>query len=143
MYRSSSVRVRHIIGYTTMHRILQSRLSTSHRLTFWRRSFHRDICTKRSSGSSVGNCCHLNGVAGIGCQQCCSMGSLTLSTLIHNFFPFNLTTCAVAHCVSCNITVTINAWDTAPLSDDANGAGSHCSNCCGWSTWDCKKENQT
>ena len=115
--------------YTTMHTTSQPRVS--HRLTSWRRSFHSDVGTEWSSDSSIGNCCHLNGVAGIGCQQCCSMGSLTLSSPIHNRFPFNLTTCAVAHCVFCYVTVTINARDTAPLSDDANWAGSCGSDHCG------------
>ena len=90
-----------------MHTTSQPRVS--HRLTSCRRSFHGDDGTEWSSDSSIGNCCHLNGVAGIGCQQCCSMGSLALSSPIHNRFPFNLTTCAVAHCVFFYVTVTINA----------------------------------
>ena len=105
-----------------------------HRLTSWRWCCLSDSGTEWSSGSSAGNCCHLNGVAGRGYQQCCSVGSLTLVSPRHRNTHCTATTSAVAYCVSCNVTVAINAWDTLPFNDDADRAGSHGSDRCGWIT---------
>ena len=43
-----------------------------------------------------------------------------------------VTTCGVVHCVSCNVTVAINAQEMAPSNEDANRVGSHGSDICGW-----------
>ena len=103
-----------------------------HRLTSWRWCCLSDSGTEWSSDSSAGNCCHLNRVAGGGCQWCCSVGSVTLASPRYRNTHCTATTCAVAHCVSCNVAVTINAWDTASSNEDANRVGSHGNDLCGW-----------
>ena len=122
-----------------MHSYSQPRLS--HRLTSWRWCSLSDSATEWSSNSSAGNCCHLNGVVGRGCQQCGSVGSLTLASPRHRNTHCTATITAVVYCVSCNVTVVINAWDTTPVNKDANRTGSHCSDICGWITrgWGLKK----
>ena len=103
-----------------------------HRLTSWRWCCLSDSGTEWSSDSSAGNCCHLNGVAGRGYQGCCNVGSLTVASSRHRNTHWTATTCAVAHCVSCNVTVAINAQDTAPSNEDANRVRSHGSDLHGW-----------
>ena len=115
-----------------MHTYSQS--TVPHRLTSWRRCCLSDSGTEWSSDSSAGNCCHLNGVTGRGYQQCCSVGSLTLASPRHRNTHCTATTCAVAHCVSCNVTVASNAWDMAPSNEDADRAGRHGSDLCRWIT---------
>ena len=103
-----------------------------HRLTSWRWCCLSDCGTEWSSGSSAGNCCHLNGVAGRGYQQCCSVGSLTLASPRHRNTHCTAITSAIAYSVSRNVTVAINAWYTPPSNENANRAGSHYSDICGW-----------
>ena len=117
--------------------VLYFRLITSHRLTSWRGCCLSDSGTEWSSDSSAGNCCHLNGIAGIEFQWCCGVGSLTLASPRHRNTHCTVTTSAVAYSVSCNVTVAINAWDTPPSNENANKAGSHGSHFCGCITRGC------
>ena len=119
-----------LLSYTYSYS--QPRLS--HRLTSWRWCCLSDSGTEWSSDSSAGNCCHLNGVTGRGYQQSGSVGSLTLVSPRHRNIHCTATTSAVAYNVSCNVTVSVNAWDTTPSNDDANRAGSHGSDLSGWFT---------
>ena len=129
--------VRYVIDLESLLNLLKkthSQPTVSHRLTSWRWCCLSDSGTEWSSDSSAGNCCHLNGVAGRGCQQCCSVGSLTLASPRHRNILDTATTCAVAYCVSCDVAVAINARDTAPSNEDAIRAGSHGIDLCGWLT---------